>query len=228
MQKIIFGIFAHPDDEAFGPSGTLIKEARAGNEVHLITLTAGEAGVNPDAAPDLASVRLKEWRTAGHIIGASSMHYLGFPDGRLNNTIMVAAQQKIIALMQAVLATRRPPATTIELMTIDLNGVTGHIDHIVAARAASFVFYHLKQQGYPLQRIRYACLPQQRLQQLDTSWIFMEAGHNTAAIDETVDVAAYEDDIRAVIAAHHTQRADAARHLATPAAILSNHFIVRS
>ena len=37
MKKIIFGIFAHPDDEAFGPSGTLLLETRSGTELHLIT-----------------------------------------------------------------------------------------------------------------------------------------------------------------------------------------------
>lgn len=44
MRKILLGIFAHPDDEALGPVGTLLREVRDGAELHLITLTAGQAG----------------------------------------------------------------------------------------------------------------------------------------------------------------------------------------
>ena len=49
MKRVIFGIFAHPDDEAFGPSGTLLMETKAGTELHLITLTLGEAGITQTA-----------------------------------------------------------------------------------------------------------------------------------------------------------------------------------
>ncbi|MFZ2494806.1 MAG: PIG-L family deacetylase [Candidatus Saccharimonadales bacterium] len=62
MKKVIFGIFAHPDDEAFGPAGTLIQEVQNGSEVHLITLTAGQAGSNPDNHEDPGAIRLKEWK----------------------------------------------------------------------------------------------------------------------------------------------------------------------
>ncbi len=60
MNKIIVGIFAHPDDEAFGCSPTLIKEASEGSEIHLITLTAGENGCNPDGHNSLGDIRLEE------------------------------------------------------------------------------------------------------------------------------------------------------------------------
>ena len=62
MKKVIFGIFAHPDDESFGPSGTLLKLRRSGYDLHLIVLTDGEAGVNPDGIENLGEVRLQEWR----------------------------------------------------------------------------------------------------------------------------------------------------------------------
>ena len=47
MNRII-GIFAHPDDEALGPSGTLATLAKE-NEVYLICVTSGEAaGKTPE------------------------------------------------------------------------------------------------------------------------------------------------------------------------------------
>ena len=59
MQKILFGIFAHPDDEAFGPVAALLDEVEKGTELHLITLTGGENGTNPDNLDNLGEVRLQ-------------------------------------------------------------------------------------------------------------------------------------------------------------------------
>ena len=38
----------------------------------------------------------------------------------------------------------------VEVITLDPNGLTGHIDHIVAARSASFVYFRLKADGVPV------------------------------------------------------------------------------
>ena len=43
MNKIIFGIFAHPDDEAFGPSGALLKAVREGAEPGSVRRLAPDA-----------------------------------------------------------------------------------------------------------------------------------------------------------------------------------------
>src|SRR5687768_11757680 len=143
MKKIIFGIFAHPDDEAFGPAGTLINEVQNGAELHLISFTAGDAGTNLDNAPDLGVVREEEWRKAGALIGATSMHLLGYKDGHLDNQSMIEATDRISQIVHAVID-NIPHDAVVEFMTLDLNGYTGHIDHIVAARTACQVFYRLK------------------------------------------------------------------------------------
>lgn len=228
MSKIIFGIFAHPDDETFGPGVTLIKEVKAGAKLHLISLTAGEAGQNPDNLADFATVRLQEWRQAGKIIGASSMHCLGFSDSQLNNNDMQLAQQKISELIAEILK-QEPNIDEIELITMDLNGITGHIDHIVAARAASYVFYQLRQQGdYPLTKLSYVCLPKSRFPNANTDWLYMEAGRPANIIDQTVEARDYQADILTAIEAYHSQRADAERHLKNLDNVLVNHFIVVS
>lgn len=38
----IVGIFAHPDDETFGPGGTLSKLAQKGQDVYIICATNGD------------------------------------------------------------------------------------------------------------------------------------------------------------------------------------------
>lgn len=79
MKKVLIGIFAHPDDEAFGPSGTLLKLRDEGWDIHLILLTDGDAGVNVDNVTDLAATRLKEWEASAKLLGAASTHALHYP-----------------------------------------------------------------------------------------------------------------------------------------------------
>lgn len=228
MNKIIFGIFAHPDDEAFGPAGTLLQETQSGTQLHLITLTVGDAGTNPDNVPDLGSVREQEWRTAGKLLGASSMHFLGYKDGRLDNQTMIEATSRLIDIIEATIEDT-PKATEIEFMSLDLNGYTGHIDHIVAARAACLAFYRLKQQDDRFTRIRLACIPQSISPTTNTDWIYMEAGHAPSEIDETVDARHLKNDILNVMNAHESQRGDRDTTIKNQGDALGlNYFIVKS
>lgn len=206
MQKVLFGIFAHPDDEAFGPVATLIKEVQDGTELHLIMLTAGENGVNPDSVPDLGAVRLQEWQTAGKLIGAASMTHLGYEDGTLNNLNHLEIAIKINELVTEVIADRND--LEIEFMSLDLNGYTGHIDHIVAGRSACLAFYQLREAGKPMKCVRLACLSREEIPEISTSFVFMEPGKTPEEINETIDGRENIDKIHEVMRAHHTQRND--------------------
>lgn len=228
MKKIIFGIFAHPDDEAFGPSGTLMKEVDGGADVHLITLTTGQAGMNPDNHADLGSVREQEWRNAGSLIGATSLHALRFEDGHLDNIAMQSACEQIDELITQTLVHYSEPFE-VELMSIDDNGITGHIDHIVASRTASWLFYRRKAVDSRFTRLRLACVPIEQLPTVNTDWLYMAPGRTTEEIGEVVDARDYRDRIIAVMRAHHTQRSDAEAGLARLGDNLGlNHFIVHS
>jgi LmbE family N-acetylglucosaminyl deacetylase len=207
MKKIIFAIFAHPDDEAFGPAGTLLQEVEAGAELHLILLTNGSGGTNPDNVADLGAVRLEEWKTAGALIGAHKMHYLGYEDGHLGNHMMIEASRRIIEIMQPIIEAA-PAESEIECLSMDLNGITGHIDHIVAARAACFAFYHLKEHDARMTRLRLHCLSETDAPTANTNWLYMEAGHPASEIAETVDASRYRNKLIEIIRTHHTQRAD--------------------
>lgn len=227
MKKIIFAIFAHPDDESFGPSGTLLSETRSGTELHLILLTSGDAGTNPDNHPDLGVVRLDEWRKAGQLMGATGMHYLDYKDGQLNNLAMLEASQRIINLITPIVKAASAD-TEIELLTNDLNGITGHIDHIVAARTACYVFYTLKQHDPRFTRIRLTCLADTVMPHSNTHWLYMEAGRSANEINETVDARHLRDELITIIRTHHTQRADGEQHIAHQGETIGlNHFIVK-
>ncbi len=226
MKKILFGIFAHPDDEAFGPAAALISEVEADTELHLILLTAGENGTNPDNLPNLGEVRLQEWRAAGELIGATSMQHLGYIDGTLNNLDHLEVTDKIIATVSETIAERDD--IQIEFMSLDLNGFTGHIDHIVAARSACLAFYRLRAQDMPMSRIRLFCWSKENQPHTNTDFVYMEPGRTDTEIDETIDGTAHIDKIHDIMRCHETQRGDYEWMIAKRGDLLAiNHFIVK-
>lgn len=228
MNKIIFGIFAHPDDEAFGPSGTLLMETKAGTILHLITLTSGDAGVNLDDHANLGEVRLKEWHEAGRLMGAISMEYFGYKDGQLNNQSMIKITGRLIEHIGALIKDA-PKDAQIEFMTLDLNGLTGHIDHIVAARAACLAFYTLKKSDQRFSRIRFSCIPESLLPAHNTDWIYMEQGRPVGEIGEVVDARTLHDEILEIVHAHHTQRGDGEAYTKNRGADLGlDYFLVKA
>ena len=80
MGMTIVGIFAHPDDEAFGPSGTLALLAKE-NDVYLICATNGDAASGkPD--PKLAEIRQKELLASANVLGIKKVYFLDFINDR--------------------------------------------------------------------------------------------------------------------------------------------------
>ncbi len=228
MKKLLFAIFAHPDDEAFGPSGTLLLETRAGTELHLITLTAGGNGDNPDDYDDLATMRLKEWRQAGELLGAASMHCLDYEDGHLDNIAMREISQRLLRFIQDV-AAMQTQAYEIELMSLDDTGVTGHIDHIVASRAAHYIYYKLQQTQLPVTRLRLACIPENATGSMpNLDFVYMQPGRTPAEIGETIDARSVANEVYAIMRCHHTQRKDGEAHMARMGEkVAINHFVVK-
>lgn len=227
MNKIIFGIFAHPDDEAIGPAGTLLHETHGGAELHLVTLTRGEGGMNPDNVDDLGEVRFKEWQKSGQLLGASGMHSLGFRDGHLDNVAMIEAAGKLTELIKPIVQAA-PEDTEIEFITFDLNGLTGHLDHIAAARAACLVFYRLKTHDKRFKRILFNCLPREQAPLPNTDWVYMEQGRSQDEIDEIVDARHLHDTLLDIVRAHYSQRSDGETHIKNRGADLGlNYFVIK-
>lgn len=83
MKKTLLAILAHPDDESFGPGGTLAKFAAEGVDVHIAIATDGAAGSvaegYEEAREKLAAVRAVELEKAVEILGGT-LHRLGYRD----------------------------------------------------------------------------------------------------------------------------------------------------
>jgi len=212
MKRILFGIFAHPDDEAFGPSGTLLQEVRDGSELHLICATRGEAGNNPDHHADLGTVREQEWRASGQQLGATTMTQLHYPDGGLGNQLYLEIAGKLKTTINEVLNDQHEPVD-LQFITFEPGGLTGHLDHIAISLITTFVYASLQEQtpkSVEQLGLRYFCLSDKQVPTANIDWIFQPAGLPSDMIDETRDVTDMKEQKLAVMAAHHSQRDDAA------------------
>ena len=182
--------------------------------------------MNPDNHTNLGEVRLEEWKKAGQLIGATTMHHFGYEDGTLGNIHHVEITERIQALILELTKDRLD--IEIEIMSMDLNGITGHIDHIVAGRSALLAYYRLKEKGLPLTRIRLACIPNTVLSEPNTEFVLMETGRTEQEINETIDARLVVNEVYDIIRTHHTQRSDGVGHIVRSGdAVAISHFIVK-
>ncbi len=79
MNRIILGIFSHPDDAEIVCAGTLSLLNKAGWNVHIATLAPGDKGSDEYTREDISRIRKAEAAKAAEIIGAS-YHCLEFED----------------------------------------------------------------------------------------------------------------------------------------------------
>lgn len=203
MKHILFGIFAHPDDEAFGPAGTLLKLKNEGYDIHLILLTDGEAGTNPDETPDLGKIRLQEWQAAATILGADSTHALHYPDGALEHVDPDELDEKVDDIVAATLETYDEP-TELSFMTFEPHGITGHKDHIAASELTTRIASE-----FPTKEIWYFCLDSTQAPLEDTPYYEPQAREH-GYITHRIDVSSWLNDKYRMMDAHVSQRTDAA------------------
>lgn len=201
MKQLLIAIFAHPDDEAFGPSGTLLKLKDDGYDIHLILLTDGEAGTNPDNVPDLGSLRLQEWYAASAILGATSTYALHLPDGKLERVDRRTLGETVTRHIYEILATYSEPVDY-TYMTFEPQGLTGHRDHIVASRLTTKLAEH--DEGVT---VWYYCLDSTQAP-LDGTTYYEPRAREDEYITNRIDVSAYLTDKYRMIDAHASQQAD--------------------
>lgn len=219
MTKLIFGIFAHPDDAAFGPGGSLALAARDGAEVHLICATCGGAGVNTSGHEDLSAMREAEERRSADILGVRTCALLRYDDGKLCNEIYLEVAEKVITHIRSLVT---DPSCTITLITFDPNGISGHTDHIVMSNVTTYIY--LKLRGEFTMQLKYFCIPDSLNPSANTGWLYMPKGRTGSEIDEITDVRAVKEQKIAAINAHQTQANDAKFHLARGDSLFDEHF----
>ena len=128
---------AHPDDEAGGFGGTLLRYAERGIETHVICLTPGQAATHRGGAKsddELASARRQEFQTACNLLKVGQGTVLNYPDGKLDQQNF---QQTVADL------TRRVRELKPEVvMTMGPEGaITAHPDHSMVSIFATMAFH---------------------------------------------------------------------------------------
>lgn len=129
-------MFAHPDDESFGPGGTLAVHSAEGVDVHVVTMTDGAAGAPAPGFPDgpeLAAIRRTELVRAVETLGATLHHldyrdsgYLGDPRADHPEAFCNVDPAEPTARLVGLLRSVRPDV----VITHDETGGYFHPDHI--------------------------------------------------------------------------------------------------
>lgn len=193
----IVAVFAHPDDEAFGPAGTIAKFSQT-HDVYVLCATRGEAGGNHKR---LAEIRSSELLKSAKILGVRDVYFLGFVDGTLSNSLYHHLASKIEQKLKLF-----KPQT---LITFEPRGISGHIDHIVVSMVTSYVFEKLP---FVKTLLQY-CITQNLRRKVTSYFIYFPKGYKKSQIDLTVNV---EDQWHLKVKAmmvHKSQGADAQRVL---------------
>lgn len=175
-QKTIVGVFAHPDDETFGPGGTLCKFAKEGNDVYIICATSGETATGIKDKK-LGKERREELKNSAKILGVKKIFFLDFQDGDLSNNLY----HKIASKVEKILKELKPDI----LVTFEPHGVSGHIDHIVMSMVTQFLFPKIKS----AKKLMLYCLTFNRsILMKGKYFIHFPSGYINEEIDEVIDV----------------------------------------
>ncbi|HEY5983139.1 MAG TPA: PIG-L family deacetylase [Anaerolineales bacterium] len=147
-RRTLLAVFAHPDDESFGPGGTLALYARQGHRVVLLCATRGEAGtVDAEYLKGFASIsdlREAELRCAAQHLGLEAVHFMGYRDsgmpGQPANTHLRALIVQPIDHVAGQIVKHIRALKPDVVLTFDPIGGYRHPDHIHMHQATNLAF----------------------------------------------------------------------------------------
>ena len=145
-EKHVLVIFPHPDDEAFGVSGTLSMHVRNGTPVTYVCCTLGEMGRNMGNPPfanreTLPHIRKKELLEACKAIGIHDLRMLGLRD----KTLEFEDPEKLADRFAAVIDEVAP-----SLIITFYPGYSVHPDHDACGAAVIRALKRLPEEKRPV------------------------------------------------------------------------------
>ena len=131
-------VVAHPDDVDFGTAGTMAALVSAGSNVSYCLVTSGDAGDDDltRTSEDLAALRQSEQKAAALAVGVEDLHWLNYPDGRVENSL--ALRRDISRVIRLV----RPDVVVTQPTSVNWDRIYGaHPDHLATAWATMAAVY---------------------------------------------------------------------------------------
>lgn len=149
-------IFPHPDDECFGPAPALARQRRAGHDVHLLTLTRGEATTQRNrlgySKAEMAETRYQEMQDVAEALDLTSLTVAEYPDGALAEWDPLVLEEEIASHLHA----HAPDV----VVTYPVHGISGHPDHLVTHAVVKHVVSALRRDGVATpKRLAFFTLP---------------------------------------------------------------------
>ncbi|WP_445613527.1 bacillithiol biosynthesis deacetylase BshB2 [Geobacillus sp. YF-1] len=130
-ERHVLVVFPHPDDEAFGVSGTIAQHAQSGTPVTYACLTLGEMGRNMGVPPfanreTLPFIRRQELEEACRVLGIHDLRLLGYRD----KTIEFEDEEELADRIAAIVTETNP-----SLVITFYPGYSVHPDHDACGEA---------------------------------------------------------------------------------------------
>ena len=147
-RRVLLAVFAHPDDESFGPGGTLAKYAAEGAEVWLVCGTDGNAGTVEAALltgyASTGQLRAAELCCAAQALGLAGVDWLGYRDSGMAgapenadpDSLYQAPLDEVAGKIVASIRRHRPQV----IICDNRFGGYGHPDHIKLHQATMAAF----------------------------------------------------------------------------------------
>lgn len=155
MASLLY-VFPHPDDECFGPAPALARQRREGHEVHLLTLTRGEATAQRErlglSKEQMAGTRYAEMQNVAEALDLTSLTVREYPDGELAECNPLTLEDEV--------ADHIHDTSPDVVVTYPVHGISGHPDHLVTHAVTKRVACALRADGaaHP-QRLAFFTLP---------------------------------------------------------------------
>ena len=207
MIRTLVAVFAHPDDEAFGPGGSLIHFAKT-HDIYLLCATSGNL-----------PVRRRELLKSAQVLGIKKVDFLNFTDGGLCNN----NYHDLAEAIEKKLRFYRPET----VLTFEPQGISGHLDHVAVSLVTTFVVKKLKF----VKHLLYFCELKLTMKLLQKNFgeyfVYVPPGYSPGEIDLVINTEAYWQTRLKAMAAHQSQRGDSNRIVKTLTVLPKReHFLI--
>jgi N-acetylglucosamine malate deacetylase 2 len=227
MKRMLL-VFAHPDDESFTCGGTVAKYVKAGWRVDLICATrgqVGESGPYGEKTPtELGMIREAEVRSAARLLGISSVTFLDYMDGKLDEDRPGKLEDMLYQKFEEMI----PDC----VITFDTLGISNHPDHIRLSYSTTYsfqkyAFWIEKQlkadpayQEDDAPKLYYACVPETVVEYLKRKKVFTEEsfgrkwiGPEDKRITTAISIKGFQMIKKKALKLHVTQKEEIDRFL---------------